>query len=99
MACKHNGTLPSHKKNETIPFTATWTDLKITILSEVSLYDAGKDSRWEEKGSAEDEMVGWHHRLDGHEFEQAPGVGDGQGGLACCSPWGCKESNMTHRLS
>ena len=40
-------------------------------------------------------MVGWHHRLDGHEFEQAPGVGDGQGSLACCSPWGCKESDAT----
>ena len=40
----------------------------------------------------QDEMVGWHHRLHGHEFEQAPGVGDGQGGLACCSPWDCKES-------
>ena len=43
----------------------------------------------------EDEMVGWHPRLDGHEFEQAPGVGDGQGSLACCSPCGCKESDMT----
>ena len=40
----------------------------------------------------EDEMLGWHHQLDGHEFQQAPGVGDGQGGLACCSPWGRKES-------
>ena len=48
---------------------------------------------------AEDEMVGWHHRLHGHEFEQAPGVGDGQGGLVCCSPWGCKESDMTERLN
>ena len=46
--------------------------------------DAGKDWRQEEKGMTEDEMVGWHHRLDGHEFEQAPGVGDGQGNLACC---------------
>ena len=43
----------------------------------------------------EDEMVGWHHRLDRHEFEQAPGVGDGQGTLACCSPWGHKELDMT----
>ena len=49
--------------------------------------DAGKNWRWEEKGTTEDEMVGWHHRLNGHEFEQAPGVGDGQGGLASCSPW------------
>ena len=50
--------------------------------------DAGKDWRQEEKGMTEDEMVGWHHQLYGHEFEQAPGVGDGQGGLACFSPWG-----------
>ena len=42
----------------------------------------------------EDELVGWHHRLDGHELEQAPGVGDGQGSLACCSPWGCNGSDM-----
>ena len=57
--------------------------------------DAGKDWRWEKKGTTEDEMVGWHHRLDGHEFEQALGVGDGQGGLVCCSPWGCKELDTT----
>ena len=57
--------------------------------------DAGKDWRWEEKGTTEDEMARWHHRLDGHEFEQAAGVGDGQGSLACCSPWGCKESDTT----
>jgi len=48
--------------------------------------DAGKDWRQEEKGTTEDEMVEWHHRCSGHEFEQAPGVGDGQGSLACCSP-------------
>ena len=47
----------------------------------------------------EDGMVGWHHRFDGHEFEQALGDGDGQGGLACCSPWGRKESDMTERLN
>ena len=51
---------------------------------------AGKDWRREEKGTTEDEMVGWHHRLDGHGFGWTPGVGDGQGGLACCSPWGCR---------
>ena len=61
--------------------------------------DAGKDWRWEEKGMTEDEMVGWHQRLNGHEFEQALGVGDGQGGLGCCSPWGHKESGMTERLN
>ena len=48
--------------------------------------DAGKDRMQEEKGMTEDEMVGWHHRLNGHEFEQAPGDGEGQGSLACCSP-------------
>ena len=50
------------------------------------------------KGMTEDETVGWHHRLDGHEFEQAPGVGDGQGSLARCSAWGCKELDTTERL-
>ena len=57
--------------------------------------DAGKDWRWEEKGMTEGEMVGCHHWLEGHEFEQALGIGDGQGDLACCSPWGCKESDTT----
>ena len=52
-----------------------------------------------EKWATEDEMVGWHHQLDGHEFEQAEGVGDGQGSLACCSPWGCQESDMTEWLN
>ena len=47
----------------------------------------------------EDEMVGWYHQLNGHEFEQAPGVGDGQGSLVYCSPWGCKESDMTEQLN
>ena len=61
--------------------------------------DAGKDWRWEEKGTTEDELAGWHHWLNGHEFEQAPGVGDGQGGLACCSPWGRKESDVTEQLN
>ena len=59
----------------------------------------GKDLRLEEKGLTEDEMVGWYHRLDEHEFEQAPGVGDEQGSLACCSPWGHKESDMTEELN
>ena len=59
--------------------------------------DAGKDWRQEERRTTEDEMVGW--QLDGHEFEQAPGIGDGQGSLVCCSPWGCKESDMTERLN
>ena len=61
--------------------------------------DPGKDWRQEEKDMTEDEMVGWHHRLDEHEFEQALGVGDGQWSLACCSPWGCKELDTTEWLN
>ena len=57
--------------------------------------DAGKDWRQEEKGMTEDEMVVWHHRVDGHEFEQVPGVGDGQGSQACCSLCGPKELDTT----
>ena len=53
----------------------------------------------DEKGTTEDEMVGWHHRLNGHECEQALGVGDGQGSLEYCSPWGCKESDTTEGLN
>ena len=59
----------------------------------------GKIEGKEEKGTTEDEIVGWHHRLSGHEFEQTPGDGDGQGGLACCSPWGHKESDLTEWLN
>ena len=61
--------------------------------------DAGKDWRQEEKGTTEDEMAGWHHWLNGLESEWTPGVGDGQGGLACCDSWGCKESDMTEWLN
>ena len=61
--------------------------------------DAGKNRRQEEKGMTEDEMVGWHHKLHGHEFEQAQGDGEGQGSLACCSSWGRKESDMTEQLN
>ena len=61
--------------------------------------NAGKDWRQEEQETTEDEMVGWHHWLHGHEFEQAPGVGDGQGSLVCCSPWCCKELDMTEWLN
>ena len=60
--------------------------------------DAGKDGK-QEKGMIEDEMVGWHHQLDGQEFEQALGVGDGQGSLACCSLWGHKQSDKTEQLN
>ena len=61
--------------------------------------DAGKDWGQEEKGTTEDDMVGWHHRLDGHGFRWTLGAGDGQGGLACCGSWGCKESDTTERLN
>ena len=61
--------------------------------------DAGRDWGQEEKGATEEEMAGWHHLLDGHEFWRTPGAGDGQGGLACCGQWGCKESDTTEQLS
>ena len=61
--------------------------------------DSGKDWRQEEKRATEDEMVGWHHQLNGHGFGWTPGVGDGQGGLVCCSSWGHKESDMTEWLN
>ena len=60
---------------------------------------AGRDWGQKEKGMTEDEMTGWHHWLDGREFEWTPGVGDGQGGLACCNSWGHKESDMTEGLN
>ena len=60
--------------------------------------DAGRGWRQEEKGTTEDEMAGWHHWLDGPESEWTPGVGDGQGGLACCDSWGRKELDTTERL-
>ena len=60
--------------------------------------DAGKDWRQQEKGTTEDEMVGWHHQLNGHEFEQVLGVGDGQGSLVWCSPCSCKELDTTEWL-
>ena len=61
--------------------------------------DVGKDWRQEKKWVTEDEMIGWHHQLHGHESEQALGVGDGQGTLVCCSPWGHKGSYMTEKLN
>ena len=61
--------------------------------------DAGRDWHQDEKRPIEDEMAGWHHQLDRHEFECITGVGDGQGGLACCDSWGRKESDTTERLN
>ena len=100
---------PVHPKgNQSWIFTG-WTDAEaetpILWLPDVKNWliwkdpDAGKDWRQEEKGMTEVEMVGWHHWLNGHEFELAPGVGGGQGSLVCCSPWGCKESDMTEQLN
>ena len=73
------------------PLMRSWLIRKIT--------DAGKDWRQEEKGTTKGDMVEWHHRLNGHEFEQAPGDGKGLGSLVCCSPWGHKESNTTEWLN
>ena len=61
--------------------------------------DAGRDWGQEEKGMTQDEMAGWHHWVDGRESEWTPGVGDGQGGLACCDSWGCRELDTTERLN
>ena len=72
------------------------TDMKNWLLGKDP--DAGKEWGQEEKGTTEDEMVGWHLRLDGHEFEQPPGIGDGQGSLAFCSPWGHKELGTTEQV-
>ena len=74
-----------------------WPDVKNWLIWKDP--DAGNDWRREEKGMTEDDMVGWYHWCNGHEFEQALGVGDGQGGLVCCSPWGHKESDTTERLN
>ena len=61
--------------------------------------DVGEVWGQKEKGMTEDEMIGWHHRINRHGFGWTPGVGDGQGGLACCISWGCKESDMTEQLN
>ena len=85
----------SDAKAETLvlwpPHTKSWLTGKDS--------DAGSEWGQEEKGTIEDEMAGWHHLLDGHEFEWTLGVGDGQRGLTCCNSWGCKESDMTERLN
>ena len=79
-------------------FLILWTpDVKIWLIWKDP--DAGKDWGQEEKETKEDEMVGWHHQLNGHEFGWTPGVSDGQGGLACCGSWGYKESDTTKQLN
>ena len=98
----------NHKGNQPWIFTGrTDADVETLILWPPDVKNwlirkdpgAGKDWRREEKGTTEDEMVGWHHWLDGCEFEQAPGVGDGWRSLVCCSPWGRKESDMCSKWS
>ena len=69
------------------------------ILDSTPTPDAGKDWGQGEKGATEDVIVGWRHQLNGHEFEPTPGDDEGQGSLACCSPWGCKESETTEQLN
>ena len=76
---------------------STMTHVKSWLIGKNS--DAGRDWGQEEKGMAEDEMAGWHHRLNGHEFEWTPGVGDGQRGLVCCNSWGHKELDTTEQLN
>ena len=93
------------KRNQSWIFIDVETETPVLWLPDVKSWliwkdpDAGKDWRQEEKGTTEDEMVGWHHQLNGREFEQGPSVGDGQRGLVCCSPWGCQESDMTEQLN
>ena len=80
-----------------LKFPVLWSsDAKNWLLGKDP--DAGQDSRRKEKGTTEDEVVGWHHWLNGHEFEQAPGVGDGHGGLACCNPWVQSDSTYSQEI-
>ena len=107
LDCK--GIQPYHPKGDQSSVFIGRTDVEAEILilwpPDVKSWlfwkdpDAGKDWRQEKKGTMEDEMVGWHHRLNGHGFGWTPGAGDGQGGLVCCSSWGCKESDTTEQLS
>ena len=76
------------------PYICFYANTKSWLIGKDS--DAGRDWGQEEKGTTEDEMAGWHHRLDGREFQWTPGVGDGQGGLACCNSWGCTSVYSCH---
>ena len=88
----------SHKCLRVCPTATLWLpDAKSWLNGKDR--DAGKDWRQEEIGVTEDEMVGWHHWLNGHDFEKILGAGEGQGGLTCSSPWGPKESDMTEQLN
>ena len=85
-------------KNHSFDYTDLWPpDSKCRPIGKDP--DAGKDWRQEEKGATEDELVGWHHWLNGHEFEHTLGDGEGQGSLVRCSPWGHEEPDLTERLN
>ena len=88
---------PAAGFNWNLSFTGQQDHAKSWLIGKDS--DAGRDWGQEEKGTTEDEMAGWHHQFDGHEFEWTPGVGNGQGGLECCNSWGHKESDMTEQLN
>ena len=101
--------IDKHRKQPSYPLTGDWVNqmyrihiipyclaikrnkMHVTTWMNLKSKDQGQD----EKGATEDEMVGGHHQLNGHEFERTLGDSEGQGSLACCSPWGCKESDMT----
>ena len=95
--------LQYHLCSEILQYRRSWCVFIMKCIVKSQLIgrdpDAGKDWAQEEKGATEDEIVAWHHQFKGHEFEQTLGDSEGQGSLACCSPWGHKESDMTERLN
>ena len=91
-------TLCHVQKNQRTQMNKFWISVSLPFLIGKDS-DAGRDWGQEEKGMTKDEMAGWHHWLDGWESGWTPGVGDGQGGLACCNSWGGKESDTTERLN
>ena len=103
LAINLQNTKLSEKKKTKLKQFAEWCkapilwspDAKSQLIGKDS--DAGKDWGQEKKGVTEDEVVGWHHQLNGHELKQNPGDSEGQGSLACCSPWGRKELDMTEQ--
>ena len=97
---------PVHPKGNQSWIFIGRTDAEAPILWSPDLRANSLEKTWmlrkiegRRRRGRQDEMVGWHHWLNGHEFEQAPGIGEGQGTLVCCSPWGCKESNTTELLN
>ena len=107
LPCKEIQQVHSRGNQSWIFFERNDAEAEVTILWPTHVkswliwkdFDAGRVWGQEEKGTTEDEMAGWHHWLDGRESEWTPGVGDGQGGLACCDSWGCKELDTTEWLN